>query len=159
MKIPIFAHSSNPAVDRPLIHAGRERLAMLLSTGAVIMLTRRTAQYVRDRKDYIAPPVKPIPWTAAQLAERGYDKAAAPKHFSPAQITCAESRRNGRGCADQGKRRLTGAELMAMTKVANYGPASWADCVTHRTRSEVADMPGLQPINTRVVVRKAMAAS
>ena len=131
---------------------------MLLSTGAVIMLTRHTAQYVRDRKDYIAPPVNRIVLTPEQIGQRGYDKAAAPKHFSPAQITCAESRRNGVGCADQGKRRLTSAEMMAMTKVANYGPASWADCVTHRTRSEVADMPGLQPINTRVVVRKAMAA-
>jgi hypothetical protein len=153
-KTPVYLHSHNPAVDRPLFSAGRAQLEMLLATGAVLMCGK-FAQYVRDRKDYVAPPVSRIPLTPEQLTERGYDQAGCPEHFSPAQITCAESRRNALGCADQGKRRLTGAELTAMRKVANYGRASWEDCIVVKSAHQVTDGREWREF---AIAKKAMAA-
>jgi hypothetical protein len=62
MKIAIFSRDSNPAIDSPLFYASKDRFLMLVATGQIQMLTKRTAQYLCELRDPIkrAKAVKPV---------------------------------------------------------------------------------------------------
>jgi hypothetical protein len=68
MRIPVFVHTANPAVDKPLCHRSRSRVLAMLTAGIVAMVNDGTAcQYVSDRRTYIETAVN-------RTAEIGYDR-------------------------------------------------------------------------------------
>lgn len=69
MRIPVFAHTANPAADPPLLHVSPAKLTWLLKSKSVVMLSapgrpNYGAQYCSHRAAY------------DRTSEIGYDRAA-----------------------------------------------------------------------------------
>lgn len=50
MRYLIFDHDANPAIDQCNLFVPRERFDMMLATGEIRRLTKRSAQYTQPRK-------------------------------------------------------------------------------------------------------------
>jgi hypothetical protein len=81
MKYLIFDRDSNPAIDQPTFSVSRSRLELLLGTGRIRMIGKRSAQYVCDVRDPLKTK-RPAPFMNCAKIE---DKVSwrVKKHHTP----------------------------------------------------------------------------
>ncbi len=72
MRIPVFLHNANPAVDKPFCNRSRNWVATRIDAGVMMLLAGgKSAQYTSDRAGFVDAPAP------RSESEVGYDRTVS----------------------------------------------------------------------------------